>query len=777
MPEGDPGLLDQAWTGWGNWWNPKEVPAGSSYDADTLGLARQSAIGSLGGKILALAQAGLQPAQRAQIMAGLAPGDEFQKALSEGATMRLHAATAKRTEQEMASEAASNLMIDRLIAGKTGAGGGVPAANPGTMPRLGDVAGDPIKTALAALMPAESGGNAGAQNAQGYSGRYQIGSALAADSGVYRPAPGESVADDRGRATNTWRGQWVIPGFEPMTHEQWRSNPQAQQAAAEAAMRLNWGKIQSAGLDKYIGQNIGGVQVTAPGLLQGMWLGGLKGLQTWVTGGGDPADSNRTTVSKWAALKPPGGATMTDASGSTYPGDPSVSSGGGAPFQPPTKPKSLADLSPDQLTLLRAMPATQRAAKILELTSKADSPTLLTPGQSAHLGPGTWQWSPTTGYSRIAEAAATDLNATEKAALGLAPDAIVQRKGDRSLSIVDPGKTTWAAPDFLKAHGFNPDAKVIVGPDGKPTVISEGQHRWASPTEIAATGLPPDARVSIGPNGQPTVIDKGTAPGAPMNADSARGILTQYAPMVRAGTLDPNSPEGQRYQAAHRLLSQGEAVEVELPDGRTVRRVVPKDTGYPTLGAPVTPPDEVVTKQAKPLTEGQAKASVYLGNMEDAEKRIQAVTGKGYNPGNARDNYGQILPGKGLTISKEGQLYRQAQITWYRNKLRWESGASIGEPEAFEEASNYFPRPNDTPETIAQKDAARQSAMRNMGLAAGRGQAGQPAPEQPAATSQITPSVLKDLKARIKAGTVSRGAAEIILRKNGGLGPEWLDAD
>src|SRR5947207_4234724 len=103
MPETDPGLLDQAWTGWGNWWNPKEVPAGVGYDADTLGLARQSAIGSLGGKILALAQGGLQPSQRATLLAGLAPGDEYQKALAEGATMRLHAATAKKTEAELAS--------------------------------------------------------------------------------------------------------------------------------------------------------------------------------------------------------------------------------------------------------------------------------------------------------------------------------------------------------------------------------------------------------------------------------------------------------------------------------------------------------------------------------------------------------------------------------------------------------------------------------------------------------------------------------------------------
>src|SRR4029079_5073586 len=122
-------------------------------------------------------------------------------------------------------------MLDKLIAGKTGAPGAPVTANPGA----GAPVGDHIKTALAAWMPAESSGNASAQNSQGYAGHFQMGSALASDAGVYRPAPGESVADERGRATNQWRGQWVVPGFEPMSHEQFRANPQAQQAAAEAA--------------------------------------------------------------------------------------------------------------------------------------------------------------------------------------------------------------------------------------------------------------------------------------------------------------------------------------------------------------------------------------------------------------------------------------------------------------------------------------------------------------------------------------------------------------
>jgi hypothetical protein len=580
MADGDPGLLDDAWDGWKHWWAPTatDVPAGSPYDAETLGLARTNMIGALGGRLLALSQGGLQPAQRAALLGSIGEVPQvFQDTLTKGAEIRVHDAAARKAQAELTSETASNAMFDKLIAARSG---GSTAGPSGNLPT-----GGAIQQALAALAPAESGGNAGAQNSQGYSGRYQIGSSLAADSGVYRPAPGEAVADDRGRATNQWRGTWVLPGMEPMTHEQFRANPQAQQAAAEAAMAHNWRQIQAAGLDKYVGREVGGVNITAPGLLQGAWLGGIKGLQTWLSGQGDPQDSNKTSVSKWASLQPPGGArTMTDAGGGGASEAP-----GGAAFVPPTKPKSIADLTPDQLILLRQMPAAQRPAKILELTTKPDTPVLLSPAQSAHLGPGTWQWSPTAGYSRLAEGQASELNAAELARLHMAPDAVVQRKGDGTLNIIDPGQTTWAGPDYLKAHQFAPDAKITVKPDGTPNVI-----------------------------------DKGTDLNAPLTVDNARGILARHADAVRAGTVLPTSPIGQAYRAAHDLVSQqGRWVPVKRPDGSSVDTFQAVPNNFPRLGAEETPlPASVQT--APPAAETARTPQQLFSDATQARREIES---------------------------------------------------------------------------------------------------------------------------------------------------------
>jgi hypothetical protein len=546
MADGDPGLLDDLWGGWKEWWRPTSVPAGAAYGPEDLGSARAETLGALGGRLLALSQGGLQPAQRAAILGSLGEVPQvYQNALGAGVEARMHAAALHKTEAELANEAAANEQLDRLIAGQTA--GGAPTSPSGNLP-----AGGAIQTALAALAPAESGGNAGAQNAQGYSGKFQIGSSLASDAGVYKPAPGESVADERGRATNQWRGTWVLPGMAPMTHEQFRANPAAQQAAAEAAMAHNWSQIQAAGLDKYVGHEVGGVNITAAGLLQGAWLGGIKGLQTWLSGGGDPADSNKTTVSKWASLQPPGGArTMTDAGGG---GDSEAPGGGGSSALPVSpRPRSVADLTPEQLVLLRQLPAKERPAKILEMTGKPETSIVLTPAQSARFGPGSFQYNPTTGVvTKIADAQTVDIPKSDNAKYGYGPDAVLQRDANGNVKLVRDSSFRNLTADELKAEGYNPNAIVQAGPDNKRIVV-----------------------------------DKGTDPDAPLTLDSARGILIKHAPAVEAGTLDPNSADGRRYRAAHDLLSQqGQWVDVKQPDGSIVRTFQQVPVNHPVLGTP-----------------------------------------------------------------------------------------------------------------------------------------------------------------------------------------------
>jgi hypothetical protein len=69
--------------------------------------------------------------------------------------------------------------------------------------------------------------------------------------------------------------------------------------------------------------------------------------------------------------------------------------------------------------------------------------------------------------------------------------------------------------------------------------------------------------------------------------------------------------------------------------------------------------------------------------------------------------------------STEQQQYRQAQENWVRANLRKESGAVIGADEMADEIRTYFPQPNESQETIAQKQLARQVTQNAMKTAAG----------------------------------------------------------
>jgi soluble lytic murein transglycosylase-like protein len=137
---------------------------------------------------------------------------------------------------------------------------------------------------------------------------------------------------------------------------------------------------------------------------------------------------------------------------------------------------------------------------------------------------------------------------------------------------------------------------------------------------------------------------------------------------------------------------------------------------------PGGPADKPADAQA---TEAERKAASYLERMQGAEDMLQGMVRGGYDPGNIRDRVAGSTPlvGNFLT-SDRGQQYLNAAAEWARAKLRLESGAVIGDAEAREEARTYFPMPGDSPETIAQKQRLRDTAV-----SAIRRQAGRAAPQ------------------------------------------------
>ena len=72
-------------------------------------------------------------------------------------------------------------------------------------------------------------------------------------------------------------------------------------------------------------------------------------------------------------------------------------------------------------------------------------------------------------------------------------------------------------------------------------------------------------------------------------------------------------------------------------------------------------------------------------------------------------------------LSPEQQQVAQARINFITALLRKESGAAIGPSEFATAEKNYFPKPGDDDATIAQKQQARQTAIKAMQIQAGPG--------------------------------------------------------
>jgi hypothetical protein len=169
----------------------------------------------------------------------------------------------------------------------------------GAAPPVGSVETKPLGASLA---KSESGGNPSVVNSLGFSGKYQMGEGALADAGVYTdPTPGKR---------NDWAGQFNIPGFpEVRTQADFLKN----EAAQDAAFNSHEGRLErdmkAAGLDRFIGQQIAGVPITAEGLVWMAHLGGVGGTRKFLETSGryNPADANGTRLSDYARRGAGGG--------------------------------------------------------------------------------------------------------------------------------------------------------------------------------------------------------------------------------------------------------------------------------------------------------------------------------------------------------------------------------------------------------------------------------------------------------------------------------------
>lgn len=157
-----------------------------------------------------------------------------------------------------------------------------------------------------ALAKRESGGNPASVNQFGYAGLYQFGAPRLADMGVYTPGPDENLKtwSKTGKdAPGKWSGTFDIPGHPEISSiDDFLASPDAQRAAFQVHGGKMDKEIAASGFDQYIGQNVGGVNITREGLHAMMHLGGVNGTRKALEGRGDAADANGTSVLEYAKL-------------------------------------------------------------------------------------------------------------------------------------------------------------------------------------------------------------------------------------------------------------------------------------------------------------------------------------------------------------------------------------------------------------------------------------------------------------------------------------------
>ncbi len=134
-----------------------------------------------------------------------------------------------------------------------------------------------------ALGGRESNGNYQARNRYGYLGKYQFGKAALQDIG-YRDKNGN------------WTGKNGVN-----SEADFLKKTDAQENAMKEFTQLQWKRLKGLGADKYIGQTMGGINITKSGLLAAAHLGGPGNVIKFLKSGGQNVfkDGNNTPITEY----------------------------------------------------------------------------------------------------------------------------------------------------------------------------------------------------------------------------------------------------------------------------------------------------------------------------------------------------------------------------------------------------------------------------------------------------------------------------------------------
>lgn len=261
-------------------------------------------------------------------------------------------------------------------------------------------------------------------------------------------------------------------------------------------------------------------------------------------------------------------------------------------------------------------------------------------------------------------------------------------------------------------------------------------------------------------SGKPSNRDLGMAllkarnAGLDVDKDTAQLLMGDNAPIEALGVVqtDENgnvwnlNKRGQWNQAPFQAgLTPKEKERLNREDRRfnaTLNKptLVQTDNGFEWVRPGQLPAGKPKSAAGGAPTDGENKAAASTLIMDNALNDFEAATGAA----GAMSDRGYIASKVPLVgqffVPEPDQKAKAAMTDWYREKLRLESGATIGDNEAYEEAKRYFPVPGDDKGTIEQKARAREVVMQGLRLKAGRAGAAAPADGKPGSTAKQLPA-------------------------------------
>ena len=136
----------------------------------------------------------------------------------------------------------------------------------------------------------------------------------------------------------------------------------------------------------------------------------------------------------------------------------------------------------------------------------------------------------------------------------------------------------------------------------------------------------------------------------------------------------------------------------------------------------IEPPPNPNAGKEKDLTEAQAKATAFLGQMRSASDSLKKL---GMDQSALSLQAETALAGgpMNIAIGAKAQQVRQAQDQWSEAFLRFKTGAASTPAEVMSNRKTFFPVIGDKPDQVAHKARMRAQAERDMEVAAGRGTA------------------------------------------------------